>query len=115
VGTLNGQHWRAVRRYFDAAYTHDASLHMMPSFQKEVTKWLDALKNDPARAGVDRLVVHAPTSCRTLPLRVIPQSFYGEAYDEDVRSPSRMILLGANDNGRLMQRLFALANFRDRR
>lgn len=82
VGALSGEPWRVVRSYFDPAYTHAASLTMMPPFQNEVTKWLNALKNDSLRTGVGRLVVHAPTSCKVLPLRVIPQSFYGEAYDD---------------------------------
>nr|QPC57089.1 cytochrome P450 hydroxylase [Tolypocladium sp. 49Y] len=73
-------------RYFDPAYTHNASLVMLPSFQNEVIKWLNTLKSDSLRSGVGRLVVHAPTSCKILPLRVIPQSFYGEAYDDDAYS-----------------------------
>ncbi|KND87116.1 Cytochrome P450 [Tolypocladium ophioglossoides CBS 100239] len=83
VGALNGKKWRVVRSYFDPAYSHNASLVILPSFQNEVVKWLNTLKNDSLRTGVGRLVVHAPTSCKILPLRVIPQSFYGEAYDDD--------------------------------
>ena len=57
---------------------------MLPSFQNEVVNWLNTLKSDSLRSGVGRLVVHAPTSCKVLPLRVIPQSFYGEGYDDNV-------------------------------
>ncbi|OGM48068.1 hypothetical protein ABOM_002902 [Aspergillus bombycis] len=83
VGALNGEQWRDVRRYFDPAYTHAAGLTMIPSFQKEVVRWLNTLRNDSLRVGVGRLVVNAPTSCKVLPLRVIPQSFYGGAYDDE--------------------------------
>lgn len=93
VGALNGKQWRVVRSYFDPAYSHNASLVMLPSFQNEVVKWLNMLKNDSLRTGVGRLVVHAPTSCKILPLRVIPQSFYGEAYDDDV---SLLLMHGRN-------------------
>ncbi|KAE8383482.1 cytochrome P450 [Aspergillus bertholletiae] len=83
VGALHGEQWRDVRRYFDPAYTHSAGLAMIPSFQNEVGKWLKSLQNDSLRAGVGRLIVDVPTSCKILPLRVIPQSFYGEAFDDD--------------------------------
>ncbi|EEP81630.1 predicted protein [Uncinocarpus reesii 1704] len=86
VGALSGEPWRAVRRYFDPAYTHNAGLGLIPSFQAEVVKWLTALKNDSLRSGVGRMVVHAPTSCKLLPLRVIPLSFYGEAFDDEAYS-----------------------------
>ncbi|EEQ35634.1 cytochrome P450 monooxigenase [Microsporum canis CBS 113480] len=82
VGAVSGEQWRVIRSYFDTAYTNSASLAMLPSFQCEVSKWLSALKNDSLRSGVGRLVVHAPTSCKSLTLRVIPRSFYGEAYNE---------------------------------
>ncbi|RYP81234.1 hypothetical protein DL769_002064 [Monosporascus sp. CRB-8-3] len=78
-----GEQWRVIRSYFDPAYTHNTGLAMLPAFHKEVAKWLNTLKNDSLRAGVGRLVVHVPTSCKVLTLRVIPQSFYGEAYDDD--------------------------------
>lgn len=85
VGALKGKQWRVVRGYFDPAYTQNTALSMLPAFQDQVDKWLNSLKNDSLRTGVGRLVVHAPTSCKVLPLRVIPQSFYGEAYDDEVR------------------------------
>lgn len=85
VGALNGEQWRVVRSYFDPAYTHDASMAMTPLFQREAEKWLNKLKNDSPNQGADgRLTVNPTTSCKVLPLRVIPQSFYGEAYDDDV-------------------------------
>ncbi|PNY28309.1 Cytochrome P450 [Tolypocladium capitatum] len=91
VGALNGKQWRVVRSYFDPAYTGNASLAMVPSFQNEVVKWLNMLKNDSLRTGVRRLVVHAPTSCKILLLRVIPQTFYGAAYDDDVGMPPHAV------------------------
>jgi cytochrome P450 monooxygenase len=57
---------------------------MMPVFQNEVQKWLKDLKNDALASGVGRLVINAPEACKTLPLRAIPLSFYGEAYDDQV-------------------------------
>jgi cytochrome P450 monooxygenase len=75
-----------VRRHFDPVYTHGVSLTLINPFKQEVENWLKALKNDSLRAGVGRMVVHAPTSCGLLPLRVIPLSFYGEAFDDEVIS-----------------------------
>lgn len=73
-----------VRRHFDPVYTHGVSLTQITPFKEVVETWLKALKNDSLRAGVGRMVVHAPTSCGLLPLRVIPLSFYGEAFDDQV-------------------------------
>ncbi|CAI7621821.1 unnamed protein product [Penicillium manginii] len=83
VGALHGEEWRVVRRHFDPVYTHGVSLTLINPFKQEVESWLKALKNDSLRAGVGRMVVHAPTSCGLLPLRVIPLSFYGEAFDDE--------------------------------
>ncbi|KAI3332923.1 cytochrome P450 [Ustulina deusta] len=83
VGATSGEQWRVIRSYFDQAYTHGASLTLLSPFQKEVSKWLNGLKNDPLRTGVGRVIVHMPTSCKALTLRTIPLSFYGDAYDDD--------------------------------
>ncbi|KAF1993366.1 cytochrome P450 [Amniculicola lignicola CBS 123094] len=82
AGALYNQPWRTVRRYFDPAYTHGTSVTMIPVFETEVSAWLRDLKNDVLSSGVGRLILHAEQACKTIPLRAIPLSFYGDAYTE---------------------------------